>query len=57
MLTFSVIFGTLVGAVAGFFGGLVDEVLMRDTDMFLAFPALVLAIAIAATLGRNLRTP
>ncbi len=54
VLTFSVIFGTLVGAVAGFFGGLVDEILMRFTDMFLAFPALVLAIAIAATLGRNL---
>ena len=54
VLTFSVIFGTLVGAVAGFFGGLVDEILMRFTDMFLAFPALVLAIAIAATLGRSL---
>src|SRR6478736_3749171 len=54
VLTFSVLFGTLVGAVAGFFGGLVDEILMRFTDMFLAFPALVLAIAIAATLGRNL---
>ena len=54
VLTFSVIFGTLVGAVAGFFGGFVDEILMRFTDMFLAFPALVLAIAIAATLGRNL---
>jgi peptide/nickel transport system permease protein len=33
---------------------MVDEVLMRLTDLFLAFPALVLAIAIAATLGRNL---
>jgi peptide/nickel transport system permease protein len=54
VLSFSVIFGTLVGAVAGFFGGFVDEILMRFTDMFLAFPALVLAIAIAATLGRNL---
>ena len=54
VLTFSVIFGTLVGAVAGFFGGLGDEILVRFTDMFLAFPALVLAIAIAATLGRSL---
>ncbi|MDP9366102.1 MAG: ABC transporter permease [Chloroflexota bacterium] len=55
VLGFAVVFGTLVGAVAGYFGGLVDEILMRITDMFLAFPALILAIAIAATLGRDLR--
>jgi peptide/nickel transport system permease protein len=55
VLGFAVLFGTVVGAVAGFFGGLVDEILMRITDMFLAFPALILAIAIAATLGRDLR--
>jgi peptide/nickel transport system permease protein len=55
VLAFAVTVGVLVGAVAGYFGGLVDEVLMRLTDMFLAFPALVLAIAIAATLGRDLR--
>ncbi len=54
VLGFAVTFGTLVGAVAGFVGGFVDEVLMRFTDMFLAFPALVLAIVIAATLGRDL---
>jgi peptide/nickel transport system permease protein len=55
VLTFAVTFGTLVGAVAGYFGGIVDEVLMRFTDMFLAFPALILAIAIASTLGRELK--
>ena len=54
VLGFAVVFGTLIGAVAGYFGGIVDEILMRFTDMFLAFPALVLAIAIAASLGRNL---
>jgi peptide/nickel transport system permease protein len=54
VLSFAVLFGTLVGAVAGFNGGLVDEILMRFTDLFLAFPAFVLAIAIAATLGRSL---
>lgn len=54
VLGFAVVFGTLVGAVAGYFGGIVDEVLMRFTDMFLAFPALILAIAIAAALGREL---
>ena len=55
VLGFAVTFGTLVGAVAGYFGGIVDEILMRITDMFLAFPALILAIAIAASLGRDLR--
>ena len=55
VLTFAVVFGTLVGLVAGYAGGLVDEALMRLTDMFLAFPALVLAIAVSASLGRNLQ--
>jgi len=54
VLIFAVVFGTIVGAVSGYLGGLADEILMRITDMFLAFPALVLAIAIAATLGRSL---
>ena len=53
MLSFAVVFGTLVGAIAGYFGGIVDEILMRFTDMFLAFPALILAIAIAASLGTS----
>lgn len=55
VLSFAVVFGTLVGAIAGFLGGIFDEILMRFTDMFLAFPALVLAIAIAASLGRELK--
>jgi peptide/nickel transport system permease protein len=55
VLGFAVTFGTLVGAISGFAGGIVDEVLMRFTDMFLAFPALVLAIAIASSLGRELK--
>ncbi len=55
VLGFAVTFGTFVGLIAGYFGGWVDEVLMRLTDMFLAFPALILAVAIAASLGRNLR--
>jgi peptide/nickel transport system permease protein len=54
VLGFAVVFGTLVGSIAGYFGGIVDELLMRFTDMFLAFPALILAIAIAASLGREL---
>lgn len=55
ILALAVTFGTFVGAIAGFFGGMVDELLMRFTDMFLAFPALILAIAISASLGPSLR--
>jgi peptide/nickel transport system permease protein len=55
ILTLAVTTGAVVGAVAGYFGGFVDEILMRITDMFLAFPALILAIAISATLGPSLR--
>ena len=43
--------GLLVGTVSGFVGGLVDSVLMRVTDVFLAFPGLVLALAFAKALG------
>jgi peptide/nickel transport system permease protein len=43
--------GLLVGAAAGFFGGWVDGLLMRLTDIFLAFPRLILALALAAALG------
>ena len=44
----SVTIGTMIGAVAGYFGGKVDAVLMRFTDMVLAFPRLVLLIMIVA---------
>ena len=43
--------GLLVGTVAGYFGGWVDTVLMRITDIFLAFPRLILALAFVAALG------
>ena len=46
--------GSLVGAVAGAFGGFVDTVLMRLTDLFLALPAPVLAIAVIAAMGPSL---
>jgi peptide/nickel transport system permease protein len=46
--------GTVAGAVAGFGGRVVDEVVMRVTDMVLAFPVLVLAMAVAAALGASL---
>ncbi len=47
----SVIIGVIVGAVAGYAGRWVDEVLMRITDTFLAFPPLLLAVIVAAALG------
>jgi len=43
--------GTLLGLLAGYLGGVVDELIMRLTDVFLALPALVLAVAITAALG------
>jgi ABC-type dipeptide/oligopeptide/nickel transport system permease subunit len=46
--------GTLIGAIAGYGGRLVDEVVMRITDLVLAFPVLVLAMAVAAALGASL---
>ena len=46
--------GTIVGLISGYYGGVVDEVLMRIADVFIAFPGLVLALAIAAALGPNL---
>ena len=46
--------GLLVGTVAGYFGGWLDAVLMRITDIFLAFPRLVLALAFVAALGAGI---
>ena len=46
--------GTAIGLVAGYVGGFVDEALMRLTEVFLAFPALILAMAIAGALGPSL---
>ena len=43
--------GLFIGTTAGYFGGWVDEVLMRVTDIFLSFPGLVLALGFAAALG------
>jgi len=54
VLIFAVAIGTLVGGVSGYLGGWAEEAMMRVTDMFLAFPPLVLAMAVAAALGRGL---
>jgi peptide/nickel transport system permease protein len=47
--------GILLGLIAGYFGGWIDEIIMRVADIFMAFPRLVLAMAIGAALGPSLR--
>jgi ABC-type dipeptide/oligopeptide/nickel transport system permease subunit len=51
---FAIAIGSVIGALAAFLGGGVDNVLMRIMDVFLVFPALVLAIAIVTVLGAGL---
>jgi ABC-type dipeptide/oligopeptide/nickel transport system permease subunit len=51
----AIIVGTLLGAVAGYAGGWVDNVIMRFMDILLAFPGFLLAIAIITVLGRGLQ--
>ena len=48
------VFGTLVGALAGYRGGLLDELLMRLADLVLAFPSIILAMAVVAALGGSM---
>lgn len=50
----SVTIGLTVGLPSGYFGGTIDQLLMRTTDMFMAFPRLILAMAFTAALGPNL---
>lgn len=50
----AILIGVPIGAVAGYYGGFTDELLMRLTDIFLGFPPLLLAIVIAAFLGPDL---
>jgi peptide/nickel transport system permease protein len=47
--------GVLVGSVAGYLGGVWDEVLMRLTELFMAFPTIILAMAVTAALGPDIR--
>jgi peptide/nickel transport system permease protein len=54
VVAMSALVGTLIGAIAGFVGGILDDVLMRIVDLFLSLPGFVLALAIAAVLGRGM---
>ncbi|MGC9019553.1 MAG: nickel transporter permease [Candidatus Bipolaricaulaceae bacterium] len=46
--------GTIIGLLCGYFGGVLDDILMRLTDVFMAFPQLILAMAISSALGPSL---
>ena len=48
--------GILLGSISGYFGGIADEIIMRITDVFMAFPPLILAMAITAALGPSLNS-
>jgi len=50
------VIGILLGSIAGYFGGIADEIIMRVTDIFLAFPTLILAMAITIALGPSLNS-
>lgn len=47
--------GSLLGGIAGYFGGRIDNFIMRMVDLFFAFPTIILAMAVAAALGPDLR--
>lgn len=54
LVAMSMLAGTIIGAIAGFFGRWLDEALMRITDLFMAFPTVILAMVVAASLGPSL---
>jgi ABC-type dipeptide/oligopeptide/nickel transport system permease subunit len=54
-VSFAIVIGTVLGALAGYFGGWVDNLIMRIMDVLLAFPSLLLAIAIVTVLGPGLQ--
>jgi len=53
-VTFAIVVGTVLGALGGYFGGWIDNAIMRIMDVLLAFPSLLLAIAIVTVLGPGL---
>ena len=55
VVALSVVIGSVLGALSGYIGGVFDSVVMRITDAFMAFPTLVLGIAIAGLLGGGLQ--
>jgi ABC-type dipeptide/oligopeptide/nickel transport system permease subunit len=54
LVVFAMLIGSLLGAIAGYFGKAIDEVIMRIADLVFAFPTIILAMVIAAALGPSL---
>ena len=54
LVSIILVVGTTLGVISGYFGGIIDEIIMRIADMMISFPGLVLAIAIAGLLGPNM---
>ncbi|MFC1899136.1 ABC transporter permease [Chloroflexota bacterium] len=50
----TLLLGIVLGSIAGYFGGIIDEIIMRITDVFLAFPSLILAMAITVAIGPSI---
>ena len=55
-IAFSVVFGVMIGVIAAYYGGWVDAIIMRIIDVFLAFPALILALVFISVLGEAFNT-
>lgn len=55
VVTISALFGVIIGLISGYFGGIIDLIIMRLVDILLAFPGLLLAIALVAVLGPALQ--
>lgn len=55
LVTLAGTIGSLLGGIAGYFGGRVDTIIMRLVDLFFAFPTIILAMAVAAALGPDLQ--
>jgi len=56
VIVFAVLVGSVVGGISGYIGGRLDSFIMRITDVFISFPALLFAMVIAASLGRSSRS-
>ncbi|WKB35754.1 ABC transporter permease subunit [Terrilactibacillus sp. S3-3] len=55
VIAVSGLIGMMIGAVSGYYGGIIDQIIMRIMDMMLAFPTLILAMALTAALGPSLQ--
>jgi peptide/nickel transport system permease protein len=54
VVAFAVVIGTVLGSIAAYVGGVIDEIILRVTDIFLAIPGILLAIVLLVVLGRSI---